>query len=47
MFLDLSDNELSGSIPSFIGNMTSLIELNLDNNQLDGELPISLGQLNY
>ncbi len=34
--LDLSDNELSGSIPSFIGNMTSLVELNLDNNQLDG-----------
>ena len=48
--LDLSgtwDNigELSGEIPSSIGNLTNLTHLNLGRNQLSGEIPLEIGNL--
>jgi hypothetical protein len=35
----LHDNQLTGSIPPEIGNLTNLNTLMLDNNQLTGEIP--------
>ncbi|KAH0689913.1 hypothetical protein KY289_017271 [Solanum tuberosum] len=39
--LDLSLNNLSGPIPHFIANLTSLLYLNLSFNNLEGEVPIT------
>ena len=41
----LAYNQLSGSIPSEIGNMDSLYYLWLDNNQLSGEIPQNICNL--
>ena len=41
----LYDNQLSGSIPAELGNLTNLTILNLRNNQLTGSIPIELGDL--
>ena len=43
--LDLSSNKLSGSIPSQLGNLSSLNSLRLFNNQLSGEVPLSIFNL--
>ena len=43
--LSLHDNQLSGSIPESLGQLTSLTELHLGYNQLTGSIPESLGQL--
>ena len=43
--LSLHDNQLSGSIPESLGQLTSLTFLSLDNNQLTGSIPESLGHL--
>ena len=43
--LILSDNGLSGELPSSLGNLTNLQELVLYNNGFSGELPSSLGSL--
>ena len=43
--LSLSWNQLSGSIPTELGNLTNLIELNLSSNQLSGSIPAELGNL--
>ena len=43
MYLD--DNQLTGEIPSTIGNLTNLEVLNLRSNQLTGEIPSEIGQL--
>ena len=43
--LDLSYNELTGSIPTWIGNMTQLISLDLSNNNLTGSLPSEIEKL--
>lgn len=43
--LDLSDNNLTGSIPAELGNLSSLTVLNLWNNDLGGEIPPELGSL--
>ncbi|MBH08995.1 MAG: hypothetical protein CMG74_01355 [Candidatus Marinimicrobia bacterium] len=43
--LDLSDNDLSGSIPPEIGNLTNLTELYLNTNDLSGSIPPEIGNL--
>ena len=43
--LDLRDNQLSGSIPSELGNLANLEGLWLDGNQLSGSIPSELGNL--
>ncbi|KAH7307086.1 hypothetical protein KP509_22G044900 [Ceratopteris richardii] len=40
--LDLHSNQLSGSIPDFLGDLPALATLNLDNNNLSGEIPEKL-----
>ena len=41
----LDGNELSGEIPSELGNLTELVRLYLHDNQLAGEIPPELGNL--
>ena len=41
----LWENQLTGSIPSEIGNLTNLTELYLFNNQLTGSIPPEIGNL--
>ncbi len=43
--ISLSNNRLSGNIPTEIGQLTGLISLNLTNNQLTGTIPSELWQL--
>ncbi|MYD08112.1 MAG: S8 family serine peptidase, partial [Acidimicrobiaceae bacterium] len=43
--LTLSDNQLTGTLPSELGNLASLEGLNLYNNDLTGSIPASLGNL--
>lgn len=43
--LDLSENNLSGSIPSAIEKLNKLQEINLNYNKLTGEIPSSIGKL--
>lgn len=43
--LDLSENELNGTIPSELGNLTYLEDLDLSHNQLSGTIPSELGNL--
>lgn len=43
--LSLNDNNLVGSIPPEIGNLTELFGLHLDNNHLSGPVPSELGSL--
>lgn len=43
--LRLGSNQLSGMIPTQIGNLTSLEFLFLDENQLSGQIPVELGNL--
>jgi Leucine-rich repeat (LRR) protein len=43
--LDLNINNLTGPIPSAIGNLSALTSLNLNNNSLTGPIPPSIGNL--
>uniref|UniRef100_A0A2N9GLS6 Leucine-rich repeat-containing N-terminal plant-type domain-containing protein n=1 Tax=Fagus sylvatica TaxID=28930 RepID=A0A2N9GLS6_FAGSY len=43
--LDLSSNQLQGSIPNAFGNMNSLEQLILTNNRLEGHIPKSFGDI--
>ena len=43
--LDLGYNQLTGSIPPEIGNLTNLTWLNLRSNQLTGSIPPEIGNL--
>ncbi|GAY60228.1 hypothetical protein CUMW_200340 [Citrus unshiu] len=45
MFLDISYNMLSGSIPKEIGSMSYLFILNLGHNNLSGPIPTEVGDL--
>jgi len=43
--IDLSENELNGTIPTEIGNLTNLHYLYLYSNQLSDEIPVEIGNL--
>lgn len=43
--IDLSNNSLTGSIPSQLGSVANIQSLSLNNNQLSGSLPSTLGNL--
>ena len=43
--LELHNNQLMGSIPSALGNLSDLEQLRLNDNQLTGGIPASLGSL--
>ncbi|MYD56756.1 MAG: hypothetical protein F4246_07060, partial [Rhodothermaceae bacterium] len=43
--LNLSNNQLTGSIPPELGNLTELWALHLHRNQLTGSIPPELGNL--
>lgn len=45
MFLDLGSNNLTGTIPPELGNLTNLNSLELRGNQLTGSIPPELGNL--
>lgn len=45
-FLRLENNELTGTIPSTIGDMTELVDLRLNNNTLSGPIPFTFYGLN-
>lgn len=44
-FSQLQGNNITGRIPEEFGNLTSMVNLNLENNRLTGEIPSSLGNL--
>jgi hypothetical protein len=44
-YLSLANNQLTGPIPSGIGNLTNLTELYLDKNHLTGGIPSTFGNL--
>ena len=43
--LSLVDNQLSGTIPPTLGNLSNLTSLVLNRNQLSGTIPAALGNL--
>jgi Leucine-rich repeat (LRR) protein len=43
--IDLSQNNLSGTIPTLIANLTALVNLNLYNNSITGSIPHEIGSL--
>ena len=45
MKLDMTGNNLKGTLPSEVGYFSDLIELDVNSNQLKGKLPDSLGNL--
>nr|GMC71670.1 LRR receptor-like serine/threonine-protein kinase FLS2 [Ipomoea batatas] len=45
--LDISSNNLSGKIPSWMGHMTSLQQLSFSKNHLEGPIPIEFCKLEF
>jgi Leucine-rich repeat (LRR) protein len=46
-YIDLSNNQLDGSIPDSLGTAGQLSFLNLTNNKFAGELPATIGSIDY
>ncbi|MBI9054120.1 MAG: leucine-rich repeat domain-containing protein [Bacteroidales bacterium] len=44
--INLSENNLSGTLPTEIGVFSNLVSLNLDHNAITGEIPSEIGNLN-
>ncbi|KAI7731215.1 hypothetical protein M8C21_030815 [Ambrosia artemisiifolia] len=44
-FIYVTGNRLSGSIPPFLGNISTLEQLSLENNMFSGNIPVELGKL--
>ncbi|MCO5550342.1 hypothetical protein L7F22_003826 [Adiantum nelumboides] len=44
-FLALSENDLEGAIPSELGDLAAMLQLNLSHNRLSGPIPAALGNL--
>ncbi|KAI3796766.1 hypothetical protein L1987_39451 [Smallanthus sonchifolius] len=44
-FISVTGNRLSGSIPTFLGNITTLKYMGLENNMFSGKVPAELGNL--
>merc|ERR1712187_1056402 len=44
--LSLENNGITGTLPTELGNLNSLLELTLYNNAITGTLPTELGNLN-
>nr|QCD25033.1 leucin-rich receptor-like kinase [Triticum aestivum] len=47
MVLDVSHNNIEGSIPQEIGNLQNLAELHLESNKLSGEIPTTVGECRF
>ncbi|XP_030962001.1 probable LRR receptor-like serine/threonine-protein kinase At3g47570 [Quercus lobata] len=45
IYLLLNNNKISGNIPTGIGNLTNLEELDMENNKLSGHIPFEIGKL--
>lgn len=45
--INLNNNSLNGTIPSELGDITSLVELFLGNNSLTGNIPSEIGNLQF
>ena len=45
--LNLSSNELTGEIPTELGDLSDLYSLSLYGNRLSGEIPKELGNLSH
>lgn len=45
--IDLSNNFLTGPLPSSIGNLTTLTSLNLSRNDLTGTIPLEISRLRH
>ncbi|XP_058751867.1 receptor-like protein kinase [Vicia villosa] len=45
LYMEISHNEINGSIPSSLGNCTNLTDLMLSANKLSGRIPPELGKL--
>jgi len=45
--LYLDHNQLSGTIPASLGNLSTLESLSLADNQLTGSIPTELGNFTY
>ncbi|XP_058071853.1 probable LRR receptor-like serine/threonine-protein kinase At1g56130 isoform X7 [Magnolia sinica] len=43
--LDVSNNSITGPLPAFIGNITSMLSLDVSENNMTGPLPASIGNL--
>ncbi|KAL8468314.1 hypothetical protein ACS0TY_031523 [Phlomoides rotata] len=44
-YLSVSVNRLSGPIPKYLGNITTLVAMSLETNQFNGPVPAELGKL--
>ncbi|KAJ1396183.1 Leucine-rich repeat [Sesbania bispinosa] len=45
LILDISNNSISGEIPSSIGKFSKMTDLNISENQLEGEIPFGISNL--